>query len=150
MGLAAQRFSSGNVSFGTPTAKASYFRPVEALRRARRSDCALNVGKYMLAYAPPRTEKLVALQGSTHWAGQVTPALLAALARRCAATTGGAALHQVPQTSRTANREHWAAVLVWLCALAASSGRTREPSPESFDDWIKAHKTTGQLVAVKP
>ena len=101
MGLAAQRFSSGNVSLGTPTARASYFRPVEALRRARRSDPARRTGAYMLAYARVRAEKLVAFRSSTLWAGQVTPALLAAVARRCAATTGGSALHQVPQTSRT-------------------------------------------------
>ena len=75
MGLAAQRFSSGNVSFGTPTAKASYFRPVEALRRARRSELARSVGRYMLAFARARAQKLVALQSSTLWAGQVTPAL---------------------------------------------------------------------------
>jgi hypothetical protein len=100
VGLAAQRFSRGNVSFGTPTARASYFKPVEALRRARRSELALSVGKYMLAFAPAPRQKLVALQSSTHCAGQVTPALPAAVEQRSAATTRGSGLHQACSTQR--------------------------------------------------
>ena len=40
----------------------------------------------------------MALQGSTHWAGQVTPALLAALAKRCAVISRNAGLHQARST----------------------------------------------------
>ena len=87
MGLAAQRFSSGNVSFGTPTAKASYFKPVEALRRAtRRSDDARRVGKY-ISYVCARAPLISAggLAGFNALAGQITPAPLAAAPERSAA-----------------------------------------------------------------
>ena len=110
MGLAAQRFSSGNVSFGTPTAKASYFRPVEALRRAtRRSDDARRVGKYIsyvCARAPPIFCR-VALLGSTQGLRarlQRLAAQAASAARRLLNVSG---LHPRASDLRTANREHW-------------------------------------------
>ena len=66
MGLAAQRFSSGNVSFGTPTAKASYFRPVEALRRDEAQRRRAESGQvHRLCMRARAAEFSVALLGST-------------------------------------------------------------------------------------
>ena len=55
---------------------------------------------YCACFCARAAQKLVALQSSTLWAGQVTPALPAAVEQRSAATTRGSGLHQACSTQR--------------------------------------------------
>ena len=101
VGLAAQRFSA-EASFGTPTARPRISGPSRRCG-ARGAASARGWGGTWLCAS--RAQKVVAFRGSTHWAGQVTPALPTALAQRN--DSGSSALHRRAQPSGNRAREHW-------------------------------------------